>query len=166
MPRPEMTREQLVAIDENTAKTLMTEIDLPQNIKSYIVQFESGISQEDFDDPRFSYRVAFVKKISNNKNTADKVVQFVPSGSETANALNEVILKETMNIDEFQAKAVLGRCCTQLIFPKTGPCLPSVVGIYGVTQGAIRAVDSNGSGVSDRPHDKTVKSVTSSSWLV
>jgi hypothetical protein len=28
------------------------------------VQFETGMTREDFDDPRFSYRVAFVKKIS------------------------------------------------------------------------------------------------------
>jgi hypothetical protein len=76
----------------------MAEADLPQHIKSFVVQFETGMTQEDFDDPRFSYRVAFVKKISNNKNTADKVVQFVPSGTETANAINQVILKETEKV--------------------------------------------------------------------
>jgi len=86
---------QFSTIDEKTAKTLMEDIDLPQHIKSFVVQFESGMSQEEFDDPRFSYRIALVKKVSNNKNTADRMVQIVPSGSETANALNEVILKET-----------------------------------------------------------------------
>lgn len=53
------------------------------------------MTQEDFDDPRFSYRIAMVKKVSNNKNTADRVIQLVPSGTDAANAMNEVILKET-----------------------------------------------------------------------
>jgi uncharacterized protein YlaN (UPF0358 family) len=86
---------QFSTIDENTAKTLMAEADLPQNIKSFVVQFETSMSQEDYDDPRFSYRVALVNKLSNNKNSADKVVQIVPPGSEMSNALNKVILKAT-----------------------------------------------------------------------
>ena len=73
----------------------MAEADLPQHIKSFVVQFETNMSQEDYDDPRFSYRVALVNKLSNNKNTADKVVQIVPPGSDMSNALNKVILKAT-----------------------------------------------------------------------
>jgi hypothetical protein len=86
---------QFSSIDETTARSLMVDVDLPQHIKSFVVQFENEMTQEDFDDPRFSYRVALVKKVSNNKNTADRVVQIVPTGSEAANAMNEVILKET-----------------------------------------------------------------------
>jgi len=86
---------QFSSIDETTAKTLMDDVDLPQHIKSFVVQFESGMTQEDFDDPRFSYRIALVKKLNNNKNTADRVLQIVPDGSPAANAMNEVILKET-----------------------------------------------------------------------
>jgi hypothetical protein len=86
---------QFSAIDETTAKTLMAEADLPQNIKSFVVQFETGLSQEDYDDPRFSYRIAIINKLGNNKNTADKVVQMVPAGSDVSNTLNQVILKAT-----------------------------------------------------------------------
>lgn len=86
---------QFSSIDEATARTLLDDVDLPQHIKSFVVQFENGMTQEDFDDPRFSYRIAMVKKVSNNKNTADRVIQLVPSGSDAANAMNEVILKET-----------------------------------------------------------------------
>lgn len=86
---------QFSAIDETTAKTLMAESDLPQNIKSFVVQFETGMSQEDYDDPRFSYRIAIINKLGNNKNTSDKVVQMVPPGSDVSNTLNQVILKAT-----------------------------------------------------------------------
>jgi Protein of unknown function (DUF3644) len=99
---------QFSSIDENTAKNLMAETDLPQHIRSYIVQFQAGMSQDDFDDPRFSYRVAFVKKVSNNKNTADKVVQFVPSGTEAATAINDVIFKETERI-KYKPKSIVAQ---------------------------------------------------------
>jgi hypothetical protein len=86
---------QFSGIAESLAKELMIESDLPQNIKSFVVDFETGLIQEEFDDPRFSYRVAFIQKTSNSKAAADKVVTFVPPGSDTATAINQVFLKET-----------------------------------------------------------------------
>jgi len=86
---------QFCAIDDNTIRTMLVESDLPQHIKSFVVQFENSISQADYDDPRFSYRVALIPRVGNNRNTADKVVQMVAPGSETANAINQIILKET-----------------------------------------------------------------------
>ncbi len=89
---------QFSGIDEGTAKQLLAEPDLPQNIRSFVVQFESDMPQEEYDDPRFSYRVAFVRKTSNSKTAADKVVQFVVPGSETAAQINKVFLKETEKV--------------------------------------------------------------------
>lgn len=86
---------QFSAIDESAAKNLMVQPDLPQNIRCFVAQFESQMTQEEFDDPRFSYRVAFVRKTTNSKTAADKVVQFVTPGSETATEMNRVFLKET-----------------------------------------------------------------------
>lgn len=89
---------QFSGIDEGTAKELLAQPDLPQHIRSFVVQFESGLSQEEYDDPRFSYRVAFVRKTTSSKTAADKVVQFVPAGTETASEINKVFLKETEKV--------------------------------------------------------------------
>ena len=86
---------QFSGIDEATAKELMDQPGLPQHIRSYVAQFENVLTAEEFNDPRFSYRVAFVRKTSNSKNVADKVVEFVPAGSGTAEQMNKVYLKET-----------------------------------------------------------------------
>ena len=40
----------------------------------------------------------------NNRNTADKVLQIVPSGSETANAINEIILKRDRRGTKLQTR--------------------------------------------------------------
>ena len=89
---------QFLGIDEGTAKELLAQPDLPQHIRSFVVQFESGLSQEEYDDPRFSYRVAFIRKTTSSKTAADKVVQFVPAGTETAAEINKVFLKETEKV--------------------------------------------------------------------
>jgi hypothetical protein len=86
---------QFSGIDEGSAKDLMAQPDLPQHIRSFVVQFENEMTQAEFDDPRFSYRVAFVRKTSNSKTIADKVIQFVQPGTEAATEINKVFLKET-----------------------------------------------------------------------
>lgn len=86
---------QFSGIDEATAKELLAEPDLPQHVRSFIVQFESNMTQQEYDDPRFSYRVAFVRKTTNSKTAADKVVQFVPPNTDAAVEINKVFLKET-----------------------------------------------------------------------
>jgi hypothetical protein len=99
-PKYSLDKEQAFSIQfsgiaQDTAKELMLQRDLPQNIQSYIVQFESGMSQEEYDDPRFSYRVAFVRKTTNSKTAADNVVHFIPADSAAGAEANKVFLKET-----------------------------------------------------------------------
>ena len=86
---------QFSGVDEGMAKELLVQPDLPQHIRSFVVQFESQMSQEEYDDPRFSYRVAFVRKTTSSKTGADKVIQFVQAGTEAAAEINKVFLKET-----------------------------------------------------------------------
>jgi hypothetical protein len=86
---------QFAGISEDTMKDLMAQADLPQHIQTYIVQYENGLTGAEYNDRRFSYRVAFVRKTTNAKTAADKVVEFVPADSELGAAINQVFLKET-----------------------------------------------------------------------
>jgi hypothetical protein len=86
---------QFAGIAEETAKELMAQADLPQHIQTYIVQYENGLTQAEYDDPRFSYRVAFVRKTSNAKTAADSVVEFVAADSAAGAGMNRVFLRET-----------------------------------------------------------------------
>jgi hypothetical protein len=89
---------QFSTFDEGRAKDLMTRTDLPQHIRSFVVQFESQMTQDEYDDPRFSYRVAFIRKTTGSKTAADKVMQFIPAGTEAAAEINRVFLKETEKV--------------------------------------------------------------------
>src|SRR5438093_684282 len=64
----------------------------------FIVRFESGMSQEEPDDPRSWYRVAFIRKTTGSKTAVDKAVQFVPVSSEASAEINKVFLEETEKI--------------------------------------------------------------------
>ncbi|MDB6027690.1 MAG: hypothetical protein JWM68_3913 [Verrucomicrobiales bacterium] len=58
--------------------------------------FEGKLSEQEFNSPKFAYRVLFVAKTANRKGQADQVVEFVKSDSELAKQVNAtyVITKE------------------------------------------------------------------------
>jgi hypothetical protein len=57
---------------------------IPENLRNFIAKFDSGLSQEEFNDEVFSYRLRFTKKMVNQPGQADKVIEFVAPDSETA----------------------------------------------------------------------------------
>ena len=68
--------------------------DLPHNVEAVRASFEDGLTEEQYNDQSYAYRVLFVPKIVNKKAQADEVVEFVPAGSDEAASLNQVYLKE------------------------------------------------------------------------
>jgi len=87
---------QFSTIDDEQKDQLKEFTDLPKNIASYINAFDDGISEELYNDIRFSYRVLFIPKSANRKGQADKVIEFIPADSPEAKGLNKeyVLIKE------------------------------------------------------------------------
>jgi hypothetical protein len=97
---------QFSSIDKDTVKTLLIQADLPKNIRAFLVEFDNGMTQDEYDDPRFSFRVALVQKAVNSKTTADQLLQLVPPGSEVFDAVNKAILKETEKV-KYRPKTIV-----------------------------------------------------------
>lgn len=70
---------------------------LPANIKGYIQNFDAMLSDEEFSNPHYAYRILFVPKTCNRKGQADRVIEFVKSDSPLAQAVNKeyCVIKET-----------------------------------------------------------------------
>lgn len=68
---------------------------LPRHIATTIQNIHDRLSDEELADPRFTFKVAFVRKVTSRANAADEAVEFVRSESEEAAAINRVLLKET-----------------------------------------------------------------------
>jgi hypothetical protein len=87
---------QFSSISEDQINQLRQFTDLPQNISAYINAFDDEISDDIFNNPKYSYRVLYVPKTVNRKGQADKVIEFIPANSPEAQGLNReyVVIKD------------------------------------------------------------------------
>lgn len=87
---------QFSTINDDQKDQLKEFKDLPKNIATYINDFDEDLSEELYNDIRFSYRVLYVPKSANRKGQADKVIEFIPADSPEAKGLNKeyVLIKE------------------------------------------------------------------------
>ena len=67
------------------------------NVRNFVVDFESNLSDEELKSQRYAYRVLFVPINANRKGQADQVIEFVKSDSPLAADLNKsyAVIKET-----------------------------------------------------------------------
>jgi len=105
---------QFSSITNDHVKQLNKFKELPQNIDSYINDFDNSVSDDVFNNPQYSYRVLFVQKIANRKGQEDKVIEFIDHNSPEAVGLNKeyVLIKDSEKpkylpkqvVDKMQAK--------------------------------------------------------------
>ncbi|OEZ90739.1 hypothetical protein DUPY_53460 [Duganella phyllosphaerae] len=87
---------QLSSLSDSQVDMLSDQPGLPKNIQKFIEGFDGALSREEFNSPKYAYRVLFVAKTANNFGQADRVIQFVKPGSELAEKVNTeyTLLKE------------------------------------------------------------------------
>ena len=87
---------QFSSISDEHAKQLNDFSELPANIGSFINDFDNSVTEEEFNNPQYSYRVLYVPKTANRKGQADKVIEFIPANSPEAQGLNKeyVLIKD------------------------------------------------------------------------
>ncbi|NVJ91464.1 MAG: DUF3644 domain-containing protein [Methylocystaceae bacterium] len=85
---------QFSGISPDQRRELTRYEDLPTNIRAFTMQFEEGMSDDDYNDPRYAYRVALVQKKVNNRNKADEVVEIVRAGSDDEAEINRILIEE------------------------------------------------------------------------
>lgn len=88
---------QFSSISREQVNALPSPDKMPAHIKAFVHGFEESLSNEEFNSPRFAYRVLFVAKTANQKGQADQVVEFVKADSQLAQNVNKsyAVIKET-----------------------------------------------------------------------
>lgn len=88
---------QFSSIGEYQVDNLKEAKDLPNNIKKFIEGFDAKLSEDEYNSPKFAYRVFFVAKLVNHKGQADKVIEFIKADSPLAKDVNATytVIKET-----------------------------------------------------------------------
>jgi len=69
---------------------------LPRNILRFVEDYDGNLSDDEFNSPKFAYRVLYTQKMANRRGQADKVIEFIPAGSEAAKDINKAyaVVKE------------------------------------------------------------------------
>ncbi|WP_273792558.1 DUF3644 domain-containing protein [Brucella anthropi] len=99
---------QFVSFGADQRSILKRASNLPSHISSCIESFEKAIKEEDFDDPAYRLKVAFVPIVAKRMGTADSAIEFVKAGSETAEEVAKIVLKE-VDRTRFLAVDVIGK---------------------------------------------------------
>ena len=85
---------QFAGITMDQKKDLFASKALPPHIEAVRASFEDGLTEEQYNDKNYAYRVLYVPKIVNKKTQADEVIEFVRADSDEAAELNKIYLKE------------------------------------------------------------------------
>jgi hypothetical protein len=81
---------------------------LPARVSRFIEKFDGDMTQEQYDDPRFAYRLVFTRKVVNKKGQADRAVEFVKPGDPGAEDIQPEhwLIKDTEKT-KYRAKTVV-----------------------------------------------------------
>jgi hypothetical protein len=97
---------QFVSFSLDQQKAMFKDQSLPPNVATAQTKFEAHLTDQEFNDPNYAFRVALVQRAVSNKGKADQVVQIVPAGSEDEAKINRVLLKEVER-KKFKPKQVV-----------------------------------------------------------
>jgi hypothetical protein len=80
---------QFTSISEEQLDLIKDHKDLPQNISTYVEEFDQNLTESDFNDVKYSYRVILIPKTTNRIGQADRVIEFVNPESEMAKGISK-----------------------------------------------------------------------------
>ena len=100
---------QFSELDQSQSKVIKDkEGFIPQNVISYVADFDSKLSEDEAKSDRFAYRLLFVKVLAKRKGQADRVIEFIDPKSELAkNISKEYWIKEETEKQKFSATLVI-----------------------------------------------------------
>jgi hypothetical protein len=82
--------------------------DIPPRLLAYIAEFDSGLNHDEFNNPKYAYRLLFHKRLVNRAGQADRVIEFLDPNSEAAKAIDrEFWVKKEVEKPKFLAKDVV-----------------------------------------------------------
>ena len=62
---------------------------IPERLRAYVAQYDAALNHDEYNSPRFSYRLLFKKKLVNKPGQADSVVEFIDPNSELAKTIDK-----------------------------------------------------------------------------
>ena len=82
--------------------------ELPANLRTYIGAFDGSLTHDEYNAPRYSYRLLFKQKLVNRPGQADKVIEFIDPKSDLAKTIDkEFWVKKEVERPKFRPAQVV-----------------------------------------------------------
>lgn len=82
--------------------------EIPNRLKTYIADFDGVLTHEEYNDPSYSYRLVFKRKVVNRPGQADKVIEFIDPKSELAKEIDkEFWVKKEVERKKYRATDIV-----------------------------------------------------------
>lgn len=86
------------------------EQQIPQHIRTYIADFENGLTDEEIKNERFAYRLLFTRVTAKREGQADRVIEFLSPNDPLAKDIQkEYWIKEDREKPKFSATQVMNK---------------------------------------------------------
>jgi hypothetical protein len=81
---------QFSSLSDEQSSTLQAYSEiLPAHISRFVDEFDGSLSEEEYNSPKYAYRVLFTQKTANRPGQADKVIEFIRPDSEIGQNINK-----------------------------------------------------------------------------
>jgi hypothetical protein len=80
---------QFVQIAQEQIQGGAPQAQIPENIRAYIAEFDGVLDHDQYNDPKYSYRLLFKKKLVNRPGQADSVIEFIRPDTDLAKSIDK-----------------------------------------------------------------------------
>jgi len=96
---------QFLEISEDQVKNKTINDVFPKNLSSFITEFDDVLTHEEYNSPKYSFRLVFKQKMVNKPGQADRVIEFIDPKSDLAKQIDkEFWVKKEVERPKFRAK--------------------------------------------------------------
>lgn len=99
---------QFMYLTEEQVSGPSPEAKIPPRLKAYIAEFDGALTHDEYNNPHYSFRMLFKRKLVNRPGQADRVVEFIDPDSELAKTIDkEYWVQKYVEKPKFKPKDVV-----------------------------------------------------------
>lgn len=80
---------QFMELTEEQVSGPRPEAAIPERLRAFVAEFDGALTNDEYNSPKYSYRLIFKQKLVNRPGQADRVVEFIDPDSELAKAIDK-----------------------------------------------------------------------------
>lgn len=99
---------QFMELSEEQVSGPKPEANIPERLRAFVAEFDGALTHDEYNSPKYSYRLIFKRKLVNRPGQADRVVEFIDPNSDLAKAIDkEYWVKKEVERPKYRAKDVV-----------------------------------------------------------